>query len=99
MNVTEETIAATLDSNGHLRLSHPPQLPPGPMRVTIRTATTAGSRRGLADVIHEIAAEQRARGFAGRSAADIRTEEDARSAEDAERDQGHDEPSATARGK
>lgn len=87
MNVTEETIAATLDSNGDLRLSHPPQLPPGPVQVTIRAATTAGSRRGLADVIREIATEQRARGFAGRSAADIRAEEDARSAEDAERDQ------------
>lgn len=87
MNITEETIAATLDSNGRLRLSHTPQLPPGPVQVTIRATTVAGSRRGLEDVIREIATEQRARGFAGRSAADIRAEADARSAEDAERDQ------------
>ena len=46
-----------------------------------------GLRRGLADVIREIAAEQRSRGFLGRSAADLRAEDDARLAEDAERDQ------------
>ena len=86
MNVIEETIEATLDSNGLLRLTHQPRLPPGPVRVKIRVAAAVGPLRGLADVIREIAAEQRARGFPGRSAADLRAEEDARLAEDAERD-------------
>ena len=86
MSSLEETIDATLDSNGQLRLSHQPRLPPGPVRVTIRVAGTPGSRRGLADVIREIAAEQRSRGFSGRSAADLRAEDDARLDEDAERD-------------
>jgi hypothetical protein len=86
VSIVEETIDATLDSNGQLRLSHPPRLPPGPVRVTIRAAAL-GPRRGLADVIREIAAEQRSHGFPGRSAADLRAEEDARLAEDAERDQ------------
>src|SRR5438552_13079921 len=86
MNVIEETIEATLDSNGQLRLSNPPRLPPGPVRVTIRVAAAVGPRRGLADVIREIAAEQRSRGFPGRSAADLRAEDDARLVEDAERD-------------
>ena len=86
MNVIEETIEATLDSNGQLRLTHQPRLPPGPVRVTIRVAAAVGPRRGLADVIREIAAEQRCRGFPGRSAADLRAEDDARLAEDAERD-------------
>ena len=85
VSALEETIDATLDSNGQLRLSHPPRLPPGPVRVTIRAAAP-GPRRGLADVIREIAAAQRARGFPGRSAADLRAEDDARQAEDAERD-------------
>ena len=85
VSAIEETIDATLDSNGQLRLSHKPRLPPGPVRVTIRTAA-ALPRRGLADVIREIAAEQRARGFPGRSAADLCAEDDARSDEDAERD-------------
>lgn len=86
MNAAEETIEATLDASGQLRLSHPPHLPPGPVRVTIRPAAPVGSRRGLADVIREIAAGQRSCGFPGRSASDILAEDEARSAEDGERD-------------
>jgi hypothetical protein len=85
MSVLEETIDATLDANGQLRLSHPPRLPAGPVRVTIRVAAAA-PRRGLADVVREIATEQRTRGFPGRSAADLRAEEEALLDEDAERD-------------
>ena len=86
MDTTEETIDATLDANGQLHLTHSPRLPPGPVRVTIRVAAAVGPPRRLADVIREIAAEQRSRGFPGRSAADLQAEEDARIAEDAERD-------------
>ncbi len=85
MSAVEETIEATLDANGQLRLARQPKLPPGPVRVTIRAATVV-SRRGLADVLREIAAEQRARGFVGRSPEEIHAEEDARQAEDDERD-------------
>ena len=42
MNVIEVTLAGTLDSNGQLRLIHQPQLPPGPVRVTIRVAAAVG---------------------------------------------------------
>lgn len=86
MSVLEETIDATLDSNGQLRLSHPPRLSPGPVRVTIRAAGALAPRRGLADVIREIAVEQRSRGFPGRSSADLRAEDDASLGEDEERD-------------
>lgn len=86
MNVIEETIDATLDSNGQLQLTHQPRLPAGPVRVTIRVAAAVGPQRGLADVIREIAAEQRARGFPGRSPEDLSSEDDALRAEDAERD-------------
>ena len=86
MNAAEETINATLDRNGQLHLSHPPQLPPGPVHVTIRSATATGSQRGLADVAREIAAGQRARGFPGRSAAEIDADEAARLTNDTERD-------------
>jgi hypothetical protein len=86
MNVIEETIEATLDSNGQLRLTHRPQLPPGPVRVTIRVAEAVQPQRGLADVIREIAADQRSRDFPGRSAADVQAEAEARRAEDDERD-------------
>ena len=86
MNVIEETIDATLDPNGQLQLTHPPRLPPGPVQVTIRSLAAVRPKRGLADVIREIAAEQRARGFSGRSAEELRAEEEANLAEDAERD-------------
>jgi hypothetical protein len=86
MNLNEETIDATLDAHGQLKLSQHPTLPPGPVQVTIRVATSQKALRGLADVLREIAAEQRARGFAGRSVAELGAEEDARLAEDAERD-------------
>ncbi len=66
MSSTEETIEATLDSNGQLGLTHRPHLPPGPVRVTIRVAAAVRpQRRGLADVIREIAADRRFRGFPG----------------------------------
>lgn len=87
MNVSEETIEATLAPNGQLQLTQHPRLPPGPVRVTIRTAASVGRRRGLADVIQEIAADQRSRGFSGRSDEELRAEDDARLAENAERDQ------------
>jgi hypothetical protein len=85
MGAIEETIDATLDESGQLRLSRPPQLPPGPVRVTIHVAAAPGARRGLADVIRAIAAEQRSRDLPGRSAADLQADDDARSDEDTER--------------
>ena len=86
MSAFEETIDATLDASGLLSLSHRPHLPPGPVRVTIRAASAVAPRRGLSDVIREIAAEQRASGFPGRSAEDIAAEAAEQLEEDAERD-------------
>ena len=59
---------------------------PAPCGVTIRVAEAVQPQRGLADVIRGIAADQRSRGFPGRSAADVRAEAEARRAEDDERD-------------
>ena len=90
MTVIEETIETTLDANGSLRLIHPPHLPPGPVRVTIRVVAAVRPRRGMADVIQEIDAEQRLRGFHGRTAAELQAEDEARRAEDDERDREQD---------
>lgn len=38
----EETIDATLDASGQLVLAQPPQLPPGPVQVTIRVVRDHG---------------------------------------------------------
>lgn len=86
MNAVEETIEATLDSNGQLRLAHQSRLPPGPVRVTIRVGTGVAPQRGLADVIQDIAKEQRSRGFHGRSREDLQAEEAMTLAEDVDRD-------------
>src|SRR2546421_12849973 len=86
MKFIEETLDATLDSNGQLRLTKQPRLPPGPVRVTIRVAAPVGPRRGMADVIQEIDTDQRLRGFHGRTAAELQAEEEARQAEDDQRD-------------
>ena len=86
MSATEETIDATLDPNGQLRLAHQPQLPPGPVTVTIRAAVP-GPRRGLADTIREIRADQVARGFHGLTAEQLRQREAEIEAENDEYDQ------------
>src|SRR5262249_12949177 len=75
MKVTEETIDATLGLNGQLRPPPPSQVPPGPVRVTIRVATPGAPRRGLADIIREIRADQVARGFHGLTAVELRQRE------------------------
>jgi hypothetical protein len=90
MKVIEETIEATLDSNGQLQLKHQPRLPAGPVRVTIRVGAAVGPRRGMADVIQEIDADQRLRGFQGRTAMEIQADEEDRQAEDDERDREQD---------
>ena len=86
MSSMQETIEAVLGSNGQLILAHQPRLPPGPVEVTIRVASPTGGKRALADVIREIAADQRGRGFPGRSATQMREEEEIRESEDADRD-------------
>lgn len=75
MDITEETIDATLEPDGQLRLTHPPRLPPGRVRVTIRGAVADAPKRGLADVIREIRADQVARGFHGLTTEQLRQRE------------------------
>jgi hypothetical protein len=88
VSLSEDTIDATLDADGHLQLAHAPRVPPGPVRVTVRAATPV-PRRTLADVLREIAAGQRASGFPGRPAAEILADDAARADEDAGRDAEH----------
>ena len=86
MTPIEETIDATLDASGQLQLSRSPQLPPGPVRVTIRVASASGPRRTLADVIREIRADQIARGFHGLTTEELRQREAELEAENDEYD-------------
>jgi hypothetical protein len=47
MSLSEEEIDATLEADGNLRLAHPPHLPPGPVKVTIRSRPLASAPGGL----------------------------------------------------
>jgi hypothetical protein len=85
VSAIEETINATLDSNGELVLSHRPQLPAGPVVVTIRGGAH-GPRRGLADVIRQIRADQAARGFHGLTTQELQQQEAELGAENDEYD-------------
>jgi hypothetical protein len=95
VNGVQETIPAVLGPDGRLTLAHQPRLPPGPVEVTIRVAAPARGNRALADVIREIAAGQRAGGFPGRAAADVRADDEASQAEDADRERELDAASRT----
>ncbi len=96
MSLTEEVIDATLEPNGALRLAHPPQLPPGPVRVTIQTVGPTWPRRTLADVIREIRTSQIARGFQGLTPEELRQREAEREAENDEYDQEMEPPWSVA---
>lgn len=71
-------------------ISVPPAPPPDDEQSELGTGLEMDkvrpTRRGLADVIREIAAEQRARGFPGRQADEPLADEATRLAEDVERD-------------
>lgn len=84
MSLAEEEIDAVLEADGTLRLSQKPQLAPGPVRVTL-SPISQSPQRGLADVIREIAASQRARGYPGRTAEEIRAESQLLAQEDDDR--------------
>jgi hypothetical protein len=81
-----EVIDGVLEPDGTLRLSHQPQLPPGPVRVSIQAIGPTRPQRTLASVIQEIAADQRSRGYSGRTAEELQTEAELQAAEDEERD-------------
>lgn len=86
MSRTEEVIDATLDADGALRLARRPQLPPGPVRVTIQAVGPSRPRRTLADAIRELRADQIARGFHGLTPEELRQREAELEAENDEYD-------------
>lgn len=61
----------TIKPDGTLELNQNPNLPPGPVLVTVQPAAGGTSLPGLADVIDAIRQRQQSRGFPGRSAQEI----------------------------
>jgi hypothetical protein len=68
-----EIVEGTLNPDGTLILSQKPNLPPGPVVVTVQPIKAQTSHHDLADVIDEIHRGQRARGFQGRTPDEIET--------------------------
>lgn len=62
-------VQGTIKPDGSLELNQSPNLPPGPVVVTVQPVTAP--QRGLADVIDSIRQSQQARGFQGRTDQEI----------------------------
>ena len=88
MSLTETIIEGTLKPDGTLELDQKPSLSPGRVQVIVQPLSKpASTKRGLVEVMDEIRASQRARGYLGRTLDATRAEEKARQEEDAEYDQ------------
>lgn len=78
------SVRGMVNADGTLELEAPVSLSAGPVQVTIQPVPlprTGGSRKRLLDVLDEIHADQRARGFLGRSDEEIAADEALRLAE------------------
>jgi len=88
MNPNETVIAGTLKPDGTLELDEKPNLPPGRVQVIVQARSKSmPAQRGLLEVMDEIRASQRARGYPGRTVEEMQAEEQARRDEDAEYDE------------
>ena len=87
MALTEAVVEGTLQEDGTLVLDERPNLSPGRVLVVVQPLTeSVPTRRGLVEVMDEIRASQRARGYQGRSLETMQAEEKARQEEDEEYD-------------
>lgn len=78
-------IHGTLMPDGTVQLDQKPNLPPGPVLVSVQPLPQSPApRRGLADVIDEIRQSQRARGYHGRTVQEMEAEEAERQREEEE---------------
>lgn len=88
MSLTEAVIEGTLKPDGTLELDQKPNLSPGRVQVIVQSLSIlAPTKRGLVEVMDDIRASQRARGYQGRTLEATQAEEKARQEEDAEYDQ------------
>jgi hypothetical protein len=83
MNAQSVTVEGTLQPDGTLQLDQKPNLAPGRVQVVVQPLAPAGpAQRGIVEVMNEIRASQVARGYHGRSPAEMQADEAARHEED-----------------
>lgn len=83
----QEVLQGTLSERGELVLDHASQLAAGPVTVILCRPALVKSGSKLLDVLREIEARQRARGYQGLSVEDIQRETIQRQEEDDEYDE------------
>lgn len=87
MGVIETVIEGTLRADGTLELDSKPNLPAGRVQVTVQPLLKPSARaRGLVEVMDEVRAGQRNRGYQGRTLEDMQAEEAAQKRENDEYD-------------
>jgi len=88
MGLTETVIEGTIQPDGTLELDQKPNLSPGRVQVIVQPfSNPAPTKPGLVEVLDDIRASQRARGYQGRTLEAAQAEEKNRQEEDAEYDQ------------
>lgn len=85
MNLQAVTIEGTLQPDGTLQLDRKPNLSPGRVQVIVQPLPApVSAQRGLVEVMDEIRAGQLARGYHGRTPAEMQADETARQEENDE---------------
>ena len=74
MKTTAVVLRGVLTADGKLELEGKPDLPPGPVQVSVETVEEATAGRGWWEVLQDIRREQKARGHRGRTREEIDAE-------------------------
>lgn len=75
MNVQAVTVEGTLQPDGTLQLDQKPSLSPGRVQVIVQPLAPKRTARGLSEVMNEVEAGQRGRGYLGRTIQEMQEEE------------------------
>jgi hypothetical protein len=87
MSLTETVIEGTLRPDGTLELDRKPNLSPGRVQVIVQPLSKPSpAKRGLVEIMDDIRAGQRVRGYQGRTLETTQAEDKARQEEDADYD-------------
>ena len=85
MDTQQVMVHGWIRQDGNLEVDEKPNLPPGPVYVTVQPAAARLPRKGTLEVLQEIWAAREARGLKGRSAEEIDAEINAMRDEDEQR--------------
>jgi hypothetical protein len=99
MNPQAVTVEGTLQPDGTLQLDHKLNLLPGRVQVIVQPlAPSSSAKHALVEVMDEIRAGQLARGYHGRSVAEMHAEEAARQEENDDYERRYEEMAGRSSG-